>query len=77
MSIRGPGKIITVYIGSRDQWHGQSLYNAIVQRAREMGMAGATVTEGIEGYGANSKNPPRLAPRPLDRSAHQSGDRGP
>ncbi len=55
MNIQGPGKILTVYIGNRDQWHGRSLYNAIVQRAREMGLAGATVTEGIEGYGANSK----------------------
>lgn len=55
MSIQGPGRIVTVYIGNRDQWHGGSLYNAIVQRAREMGLAGATVTQGIEGFGANSK----------------------
>ncbi|HLJ56466.1 MAG TPA: DUF190 domain-containing protein [Chthonomonadaceae bacterium] len=53
--IRGAGKIVTVFIGNRDRWHGESLYNAIVQRARASGLAGATVTEGIEGYGANSR----------------------
>ena len=53
--MRGAGKIITLYIGNRDRRHGQSLYNAIVQRAREMGLAGATVTEDIEGFGAKSK----------------------
>jgi PII-like signaling protein len=55
MKIQGPGKVISIYVGNSDKWHGQNLYNAIVQRAREMGMAGATVTEGIEGFGANSR----------------------
>ena len=55
MKIEGPGKRIRVYIGNSDRWHGQSLYNAIVQRARQHGLAGATVIEGIEGFGANSR----------------------
>src|SRR5579859_5595453 len=55
MKIEGPGKRIRVYIGNSDRWHGQSLYNAIVQRARQQGLAGATVTQGIEGFGANSR----------------------
>ena len=55
MKIDGPGKVLSIYIGNSDRWRGQSLYNAIVQRAREMGLAGATVTEGIEGFGANSR----------------------
>lgn len=55
MQIEGAGKRIRVYIGSADQWHGQALYNAIVQRARQEGMAGATVLQGIEGFGANSR----------------------
>ena len=55
MKINGPAKVISIYIGNSDRWHGQNLYNAIVQRAREVGLAGATVTEGIEGYGANSR----------------------
>jgi uncharacterized protein len=55
MNIQGPGKILTVFIGNGDRWHGDSLYNAIVQRAKDLGLAGATVTEGIEGYGAHSR----------------------
>jgi len=55
MKITGPAQRICVYIGNSDQWHGQPLYNAIVQRARKEGLAGATVTVGIEGFGANSR----------------------
>lgn len=55
MKIEGAGKLVRIYIGSSDQWHGQSLYNAIVQRVRREGLAGATVTQGIEGFGANSR----------------------
>jgi PII-like signaling protein len=55
MKIEGPAKLVQIYIGESDQWHGQPLYNAIVQRARKEGLAGATVTHGIEGFGANSR----------------------
>ncbi len=55
MKITGPGKVVHIYVGSTDQWQHQSLYNAIVTRARQEGLAGATVTQGIEGFGANSR----------------------
>lgn len=55
MKINSPGKVLSIYIGNSDQWQGQNLYNAIVQRARETGIAGATVIPGIEGYGGNSR----------------------
>ncbi len=55
MQVEGAGKRIRVYIGHSDQWRGQALYNAIVQRARQEGLAGATVMQGIEGFGANSR----------------------
>jgi PII-like signaling protein len=55
MKIHGPGKLIRIYVGESDNWHGQALYNAIVERARKEGIAGATVSRGIEGYGANSR----------------------
>ena len=55
MKINGPGKLVRIYIGESDHWHGQALYNAIVERARKEGLAGATVTRGIEGFGANSR----------------------
>lgn len=55
MKIEGDAKRVRIYIGESDQWHGQPLFNAIVLRCREMGLAGATVLRGIEGYGANSR----------------------
>jgi PII-like signaling protein len=45
---------VRIYIGENDQWHGRPLYAAIVQEGRKRGMAGATVTHGIMGYGAHS-----------------------
>jgi uncharacterized protein len=55
MKIAGPGKLVRIYIGESDHWHGKALYKAIVERARKEGLAGATVTRGIEGFGANSR----------------------
>ena len=55
MKIQGPGKRLRIYIGEADRWHGQALFNAIVMRARQEGLAGATVFRGIEGYGAHSR----------------------
>src|SRR5438067_10488813 len=55
MKIAGPGKLVRIYIEESDHWHGQTLFNAIVERARREGLAGATVTRGIEGFGANSR----------------------
>lgn len=34
---------------------GKSLYNALVLKAKELGLAGATATKGIEGYGGRNK----------------------
>lgn len=55
MKIEGVAKMVQVFIGESDQWHGQSLYEAIVHRCKQEGMAGVTVTRGIEGFGANSR----------------------
>ena len=52
--LEGDGKLVRIFIGESDTWHGKPLYQAIVQRVREEGLAGATVTRGIEGYGASS-----------------------
>ncbi|MFZ0217842.1 MAG: DUF190 domain-containing protein [Candidatus Dormiibacterota bacterium] len=48
------GQLLRIFIGESDQWHGRPLYEAIVRRAREAKMAGATVLRGIEGFGARS-----------------------
>jgi len=55
MKIEGEGKLLRIFIGESDTWHGKPLYQAIVERVREEGLAGATVIRGIEGYGADSR----------------------
>ena len=54
MRIEGQAKLLRIYIGETDRWHGQPLYMAILLKAREMGLAGGTVFRGIASYGANS-----------------------
>jgi len=46
---------LSIYIGESDRWQGQPLYEAIVLKARELRMAGATVLRGPMGYGADSR----------------------
>jgi PII-like signaling protein len=48
------GKLLRIFVGESDRWHHQPLYEAIVLKARELGLAGATVLRGPMGYGANS-----------------------
>jgi uncharacterized protein len=55
MKLEGEGKLLRIFIGESDRWHGKPLYEAIVLAAREHGLAGATVLRGPMGFGANSK----------------------
>jgi len=48
----GRAKLLRVFIGEADKWHGEPLYDAIVKKLRMMELAGATVYRGILGYGA-------------------------
>jgi len=52
MKLEGTGLLVRIYLGESDHWHGKPLYQAIVERMRERGLAGATVLRGIEGFGA-------------------------
>lgn len=54
MRLEGEGQLVRIFIGDSDSWHGQPLYEAIVKRARDEGLAGATVLRGVEGFGASS-----------------------
>ncbi|MGH2795544.1 MAG: DUF190 domain-containing protein [Actinomycetota bacterium] len=54
MKLEGTGRLLRIFIGESDTWHGKPLYQAIVERVREQGLAGATVVRGIEGFGAKS-----------------------
>ena len=53
MKLQGEGLLVRIFVGESDLWEGAPLYDAIVQRAREKGLAGATVIRGIEGFGHN------------------------
>ncbi len=54
MKIPEDGKLLRIFIGESDRWHHQPLYEAIVLKARELHLAGATVLRGPMGFGANS-----------------------
>ncbi len=49
------GQLLRVFIGDSDLWEGKPLYRAVVMKARELGLAGATVLRGPMGFGANSR----------------------
>jgi PII-like signaling protein len=55
MQLSENGQLLRVFIGDSDVWHGEPLYRAIVLKARELGLAGATVLRGPMGFGANSR----------------------
>jgi PII-like signaling protein len=55
MKLEGDGKLLRIFVGESDRWHGRPLYQAIVERVRREGLAGATVVRGIEGFGADSR----------------------
>jgi len=49
------GSLLRVFVGEADKRDGKPLYEWIVLKAREQGLAGATVLRGIMGYGAHSR----------------------
>jgi uncharacterized protein len=55
MKLPENGYLLRIFIGESDTWHGKPLYEAIVLKARELHMAGATVLRGPMGFGANSR----------------------
>jgi uncharacterized protein len=46
---------LKIYLGESDRFEGKPAYQAVVQRMRERGLWGATVTRGIYGYGKKSR----------------------
>lgn len=55
MNLPRNGKLLRVFIGESDKHENLPLYEWIVRKAREQGLAGATVLRGLEGYGAHSR----------------------
>jgi PII-like signaling protein len=46
---------LTIYVGESDHWHGKPVYIALVEEARHKGLAGATVTRGVAGFGLHQQ----------------------
>lgn len=55
MKLPEEGMLLRVFVGEADQYKDKTLYEQIVLRARELNLAGATVTRGIMGFGAASR----------------------
>jgi PII-like signaling protein len=54
MKLEGEGQLLRIFLGESDRWEGAPLYEAIVRKARQAGLAGATVLRGLEGFGSRS-----------------------
>lgn len=46
-----PAKLLRLHFTERDRYRGKPLYEAIVEKCRELKVAGATVFRGLEGFG--------------------------
>jgi len=55
MTLPEAAVLLRIYLGEADRWEGRPLFEAIVLRARERGLAGATVLRSPLGYGAASR----------------------
>jgi len=55
MKLEGEGKLLRIFIGEIDKVDHKPLYEVLVRKAREMGLAGATVLRGVESFGAGSR----------------------
>ena len=54
MSLPTEGKLLRIFVGEADHWHGKPLYEAIVELLRHDKFSGATVLRGVGGYGSSS-----------------------
>jgi PII-like signaling protein len=55
MKLPSEASLLRIFIGESDKLHGRPLCEVIVEKAREQGLAGATVLRGFLGFGANSR----------------------
>jgi uncharacterized protein len=55
MTLPEAGALLRIFVGESDRHDGKPLYEWLVLKARERGLAGATVLRGIMGFGAHSR----------------------
>lgn len=49
--MKPPLKLLLLFVNEADMWHNRPLYQAIVERLRQLDVAGATATPGLMGFG--------------------------
>jgi uncharacterized protein len=55
MNIPKDAVLLRIFLGENDHWEGRPLYEALVLKAREMHLGGATVLRGPMGFGHSSR----------------------
>ena len=55
MKPNSEAKLLRIFIGEGDRYHHSSLHEAIVKKAQDSGLAGATVLRGLMSYGTSGK----------------------
>lgn len=55
MKFSGKCKLLKIYVSEDSKYKGHNLYHALVLKLKEIGMAGVTVTRGIEGFGQEKR----------------------
>jgi uncharacterized protein len=55
MEVPRDSMLLRIFIGESDRWNHKPLYEAIVLKAREMRLGGATVLRGPMGFGKSSR----------------------
>ncbi|MCE5300059.1 MAG: DUF190 domain-containing protein [Spirochaetia bacterium] len=55
MELPSDSVLLRIFVGEEEKFEGKPVYEAVVMKAREMNMAGATVLRGILGYGKTSR----------------------
>src|SRR4051812_19816004 len=55
MNLPQDAMLLRIFLGESDRWHHEPLYEAIVLKARELHLAGATVLRGPMGFGKSSR----------------------
>jgi len=48
-------RMLRIHFGEDDRWEGKPLYEAILARCKELGIAEVIVFRGIDGYGSGSR----------------------
>ena len=55
MPLGQPAKLLRVHCSESDRYKGKPLYEAIVEKCRQLKIAGATVFRGLEGFGETAE----------------------